>query len=253
MRPLMIEFIGLPHAGKSALIKRLGHSLYLAGCLNQTVRQDRGVPVGFIHRDNYYDREVLVLTETISEMVEHQDASVAEIVFVHRGPWDAVAFFEALVKAELVPRKKAQIDISFAKNHTSRVDYIVLVEISPMVSLARASPPRTEVKPEEKPDPVNDPEFLEVLFQCYGELKEELKKKLPDSFLVLNGTKPAGENLQILLKVILSLLRKRQINQNQSIFLVENAEEGSTWREGNRKVKRQRANISPSLKEGFAI
>lgn len=248
MKPILIEFIGLPNAGKSALIKKLGHRLYLEGCLNQAIRRDKGIPGEFIHRENYYDRELLILTETISEMIRCQDSSLADVVFIHRGPWDAIAFFESLVKFNAVSKTKARAGIWLAKSDTSRVDYLVLVEIRPEISLARGSPPSQDSTIRQ--DLVNDPTFLEILSQSYQELKEDLKKKLSDRFLILDGTRPVEENLETLLEVILSKLEITRENCGYSVFNTISKEEGIPWSE---KIQGNGRNLILSLKEKAGI
>ena len=212
------EFIGLPHGGKSTLIKALAHHLYLKGYFNQSIRRDRGMPDELIHRENYFDRELLVLTEAVSEIIRYQDSSLSEAVFIHRGPWDAIAFYESLARSGRISKAEAKTGISFAKENTFRIDCVVLVKISPEESLARASP--STLDSEVQRDLVRDPDFLKILFQAYEELRVELLKKLPDNkFLIVDGTRPEKENLETLLKLFLPLLDEQRhftetINRN---------------------------------------
>lgn len=192
-----IEFSGPPHAGKSTLTKELGHILYLKGCYNQTIRRDIRMPGSFIHRENFYDRQYLILTESVGEIIRLQDESMAKILFIDQGPWNALIFFTALAKGRFITKKQAKDGISFALANIHRIDFVVWVKISAEVSLQR-----TYLDLSMPQDLVRDRNFLEAFVQASNEIE------LPEESLIIDGTRPIKQNLEILEEVIISFCAK---------------------------------------------
>lgn len=191
----VIELFGLFNAGKFTLIKWLVRRLSALGYRVHSIQVDRSVPAEFIETKNYFDREMLILVKTLSEIITVQDSSRADFVFVHRGFWDAIAFFEGLIRAKFISRRIAKIGIRLAEANTTRIDLAVLVEISPEISLGRSY-----LDPNIPRDLIRDISSLEALAGAY----QALKSRLPEESLILDGTLPIEKNLEILLKTILS-------------------------------------------------
>ncbi|OGZ35010.1 MAG: hypothetical protein A3A94_02710 [Candidatus Portnoybacteria bacterium RIFCSPLOWO2_01_FULL_43_11] len=195
-----IEFTGPPHAGKSTLAKELGHRLYLKDVHNQIIRRGMRMPGSFIHRDNFYDRQLLILAESVIGIIRLRDESKADILFVDQGPWNAVIFFTALAKRQLISKEQAIAGISFAMTNIHRIDFVVLVKIPVEASLQR-----TYLDLSMPQDLVRDRNFLEAFVQA----SDEIEKELPEESLIIDGTLPIKQNLEILEEVIISIAKSK--------------------------------------------
>src|SRR3989338_2142420 len=195
----LIELCGIFNAGKFNLIGRLKERFSEEGYRTHSIQADRIIPGEFIDRKNYLGRELSILTETIRSVIHVRDAHNADFLFIHRGLWDAIAFFQGLIDGGLISKEQASPGISLAESYTEWIDLVILVEIPIKISIERSCLPGAAI------DSIRDEKSLEALFNAY----EALKKRLPEGSLVIDGTPRFGtkaleRNLDIISGAILS-------------------------------------------------
>jgi thymidylate kinase len=202
----IVEFAGMFHAGKSTIVKRLNQTLSQMGYKVQTIGKDKAVGEAFINKWAVMERQKWVLSGTIYELTELRDMSKADIILVHRGPWDAIAFLRALIKTGLVLPKEANPYIRVAELETRNIDFIVLIKLSIKASMERSWSPF----PYAEMDPVVNSRVAKAMKEAY----EELIEKLPEQSLVLNGHKSKEENYKLILNKLLSLMSSGEKRKN---------------------------------------
>lgn len=196
----LVEFCGIFNAGKFSLIGRLKERLSKLGYSIHSIQADRSIPGEFTKRGDHLGREMSVLTETVKSIIHVLDAHKADIVILHRGPWDAIAHLQGLTKAGLITKDEARAGIVLAQAYTAKIDLVVLVEISAQISLGRSC------LPDASSDSIRDIDTLKALFSAY----HALKSKLPKNSLVIDGAPSFGssifrKNLESIFEEICSL------------------------------------------------
>ena len=197
-----IEIIGMPNAGKSRLMKDLTRACHSKGHRSQGVGHDKGISGRFINKNDALGRQTVVLAEAVSELVILKDSSKADFIFIHRGPWDAIAFLNGLVSARLVFRNEANPLLRFAESQTKNVDLLILIKISTQVSLERRGKSRFI-------DPVVNKETLPYFERAY----QDLEKKLPKGSIIINGTNDYDKNFDLIFHSLLSKAERRPDNE----------------------------------------
>lgn len=200
----VIELMGMPKAGKGSLIKRLLEKLDKKGYLVQQV-PDPGDALTLLNREISAERVKRYFNYTLGKLFELADSSRAEIVLVHRGIWDNLAFVEALQFIGRLKKREAEKLSQIFRYFADKEDKVVLVTVPAEVSYSR-----TRVHPEEDISSYRHPsaslEFLRALEKAY----REVGLQLPKGTVVLDGTKNIEDNLQIILGEITSLLPPRE-------------------------------------------
>ena len=228
----VVEFAGTFCAGKMWLLASVKEQL--RSYTVETIARDLVIASEMAHPTDYLARQILLTNDVTNQLIKFRDLRMPNLlVLVHRGLYDTLAFLSAYVKAGVIPQTRASPQLAaFRANAELLTDLVVLVKTPVEIAFRRAKSKFSGFFQLEKPDIVFTKEFFEVLDQAYAELEQNL----PPNSIIIDGTEKVEKNVnKILIEGIDPVLVQAELKQK---------EEGSTWREGNRKVKRQRQTIN---------
>jgi len=203
--PKVVEFMGLPEAGKTEHIDQLKRRLKGLGISVRFIQdQIRDAPLkgDEVEKNKWAIRKVGNL---IAEAKE-QDWN---LILVERGGWAIYASLKALLKQLKRKRqiRKARRGLGLAIDIVQEEDFFVLIEIPPKIALER-----DQQLGATQTGSIITPTFLEPLEEVYQWIKEE---KLPRGRTrIIDGQDDFQENQEKILKSLLRLLEAKAENSN---------------------------------------
>jgi len=204
-KSVVVEFIGIPKAGKTEHIEKLTRNLARFGLSARFIQdQIRNAPI----KDNETEKNRWAIRET-GNLVAVAKSQDWDFILVDRGGWAYTASLTAHLKnGQHVKgkrqRKKARQTLRLALDLVNDEDFFVLIEIPPETALER-----DQQLGATKPGRIINPSFLSVLNEAY----QSVWKKLPShQRRKINGLDDFEKNQEKILKTLLSLANK---NGNQ--------------------------------------
>ncbi len=218
MKKPVVEFMGLPKAGKTSHIEMVARELRALGYLVRFIQdQIRDAPLkgDEVEKNKWAIREVGNL---IAEAKE-QDW---DLILVERGGWALYASLKALLRQLKKKRqiRKARRGLGLAIDVVLAEDFFILIEVFPEVALKRDQ----QLGATQAGTIINLP-FLRALGEVYQCVRERLPRGRTK---IVNGQEDFQENQEKILKSLLRLLEDKTEASNSS---------------ANRKVKREKKEV----------
>ena len=185
----IVEFMGMPKAGKTTNIDRLKEFLqHEKGVFARLYEQGaRTIPFDKDAFGRFAYNMVSAYRVVDRLLSDYNPDSPGRVVLIDRGIFDHMAFAIALHNAELITEEQRDSSIAQLSNYTDLETHLILFEIAPEEAMKR------EQTKHPYTGRVMNPCFLGHLFEAYHEvilpIMEE-KKKL----LVVDGQESLEEN-----------------------------------------------------------
>lgn len=229
-KPKIVEFMGLPNAGKTKHIDVLERTLrqmkesgldLTVGCIPDQIRN---VPPS-IQDELEKNRWAL---RKLGNLIAEAKQGDRDLIVVDRGAWAYFASVQTLIKDGRYIRsrrklRKAHRTLGLARDIALEEDFFILIKISPEKSLQIDQ----EFATGRVGKIVNQP-FLSIMEEEYRNIRGRLP---PWKMRMINGKKNFQENQEKLLKITISL--KEDILQNSQ----NGKKGGGQWKEIVKETK----------------
>jgi thymidylate kinase len=198
-KPKVVEFMGLPNAGKTTHIGKVARSLDAMGLDVRFIQdQIRDAPL----KGDEIEKNLWAIRKTGNQIAEAKEQDW-HLILVERGGWAYFASLKAHFKngRQIRSKKKrrgARRAIRLALDLIHDEDFFILIEISPETALER-----DQQLGSVQPGKIINPAFLTVLNEAYQSVREKLPK---NRRRIIDGQKDFEKNQEKILKTLLSLV-----------------------------------------------
>ncbi|MFB6182198.1 MAG: hypothetical protein ABEJ24_04875 [Candidatus Magasanikbacteria bacterium] len=191
----VIEFLGMPQAGKSTNIESLeSHLKHERNCKVRKVVE--GARICPINKERRFYYNSWSFHRTINKLIEVTGGSAFDHVLVDRGPFDSKLFTKALSRNGSIDSKVEEDSIQYMDNFQELIDLVVIFMVDPEVSISR------EKKYNDIEGRVMNNEFLSILYEEYVSFCERYSNQ--ENFLAIDGEDPIEENHDLITEKVLS-------------------------------------------------
>lgn len=200
-KPKVVEFLGLPNAGKSSHIKHLARKL-----------DALGIDIGVIS-DQIWQAPVSIRNDEIEKIkwAIRQAANLItatkkeglDLILIERGGWAHLASLRAHFRNGKQVRSKKQRKIArrairLALDLTHDEDFFVLINIPSQVALQR-----DQELGATQPGKIVNPSFLPIMEEVYQSVQEKLPRHRRR---IIDGQESFEKNQEKILKALISLV-----------------------------------------------
>ncbi len=186
----VVEFMGMPRAGKSTLIELMETILSYEKRLRVRCIYEgaRTCPLG---KNDRFQYNAWSFHNTINRLMETRQQEL-DYILIDRGVWDHIAFAYALYSNKRINKRQYEAQTKYFRTFSFLEDSVLAFMISPKISVER------EQKYHRLQGKVTNMNFLSILHKAYSETIPNTKQ-----YSIIDSTKTIEESKKEILKKLL--------------------------------------------------